>query len=276
MSTAAVQQKSREPRSLADALTSHWPEYLMEAGELGSFMISACVVTVLLEHPSSWLYETIENPILRRGVAGLAMGLTAVAIILSPWGKRSGAHMNPAVTLTFCSLGKVAWRDAVFYVLAQFIGGIAGVAVASVLVGPPLRHSAVNYAVTVPGAMGVSRAFIAEAVISALLMMIVLVVSNRRRIAPYLPFTVGLLIAAYITIEAPLSGMSMNAARTFGSALAAGDCRALWLYFAGPLLGMLAAGQLYRAFYGTRAVFCAKFHHHNQYRCIFRCRFGQM
>ena len=69
------------------------------------------------------------------------MGLTAIGIFYSPWGQRSGAHMNPAVTLTFLSLGKIAPWDAFFYIVFQFLGGIAGVLVASFLIGPPLQHA---------------------------------------------------------------------------------------------------------------------------------------
>jgi aquaporin Z len=105
---------------------------------------------------------------------GIAMGLTAIGIITSPWGQRSGAHMNPAVTLTFWSLRKIAPWDAFFYVLFQFIGGVSGVRMADALIGPPLQHSAVNYVVTMPGSRGLRVAFGAEFAISLLLMSTIL------------------------------------------------------------------------------------------------------
>src|SRR5215470_8767136 len=107
----------------------------MEAGLLGTFMISACSFTVLLEHPASFARQAIASPFLRRLLTGLAMGLTAITLIYSPWGKQSGAHMNPATTLTFFRLGKVDAWDAAFYMLAQFTGGIIGVLVASTVLG---------------------------------------------------------------------------------------------------------------------------------------------
>src|SRR5687768_3178239 len=118
---------SSEPTPLAgvpaalDSLRAHWPEYLIEGWALGMFMISAGVFAVLLDAPGSAPHELIGDPTLRRVIGGMAMGLTAVAIIYSPWGQRSGAHMNPAVTLTFLRLGKVARWDAFFYVVAQFV-----------------------------------------------------------------------------------------------------------------------------------------------------------
>ena len=249
----------------------------MEAAALGAFMISACVFDVLLEHPSSPLHQSLlSTPMLRRAVMGLAMGSTAVAIILSPWGQRSGAHMNPSVTLTFLTLGKIAPWDAGFYVLFQFVGGVAGVAVAGFLIGLPLRHSAVNYVVTVPGLAGRHIAFIAEFAISTLLMSTILVVSNSRRLTRFTPRFAGTLVAVFITFEAPLSGMSMNPARTFGSAFGADEWTALWVYFTAPLAGMLLASVLYRVRRGAHSVFCAKLHHCNNQPCIFHCKFGDL
>src|SRR5574342_342866 len=101
--------------TMRQALGRHWPEYLMEAGGLGVFMLSACAFTVLLFHPESAMRQVVESPLVRRMLMGLAMGLTAVALVYSPWGRRSGAHLNPVVTFTFWRLGKIAGRDAVFY-----------------------------------------------------------------------------------------------------------------------------------------------------------------
>src|SRR5262245_19508093 len=105
----------------------HLTEYLLEALELGLFILSACIVVARLEHPGSALRHTLPSALLRRLLVGIAMGLTAVALIYSPWGKRSGAHMNPAVTLTFLQLGKITPRDAAMYVAAQFLGATLGV-----------------------------------------------------------------------------------------------------------------------------------------------------
>jgi aquaporin Z len=205
---------------------------------------------------------------------GVAMGSTVVAIICSPFGKQSGAHLNPAVTLTFLILGKVERWDAVFYAASQFLGGICGVFLAGLLLGLPVSHSAVNYVVTVPGVRGVQAAFWGELLISFLLMSTVLTTSNSLHLARLTPVFAGALVALYISIEAPISGMSMNPARTFGSALSAREWAALWVYFTAPPLGMLAAAGLYRWRHGPQAVFCAKLHHHNNKRCIFRCAYA--
>jgi aquaporin Z len=257
-----------------DALKQHWPEYLMEAAELGLFMVLACTFGVLLEHPNSPVHQALPDAMLRRVLMGMAMGLTAVGIIYSPWGKRSGAHFNPSVTLTFWRLGKVRGADAVFYAVFQFAGAVLGVTAAAALLQPALMHPTVNYVVTRPGGDGAAIAFVAEVVIAFIQMTMVLHVSNRMRIARYTGWFAGALVAVYISIESPLSGMSLNPARTFGSAYGARIWDALWIYFTAPPLGMLLAAECHLRLKGARDVLCAKLHHHNHKRCIFKCNFG--
>ncbi len=111
---------------MSDVLKNHWPEYLIEGACLGLFMISAFTFATILEHPASPLHRAVPTPLFRRFLMGLAMGGTAIAIIYSPWGKRSGAHINPSTTLTFFRLGKIEKWDALFYVASQFLGGLVG------------------------------------------------------------------------------------------------------------------------------------------------------
>lgn len=248
-------------RTAWDALREHWPEYLCEGAALGAFLISACVVGLLL--------RPVQDEFLRRLAGGIAMGITAVALICSPLGKRSGAHMNPAVTMTFWTLGKVAGYDAVFYMAAQVLGGLAGIAVGAWIAGPAI--SDIHYVATVPGPQGAWTAFAAEFAISCLMMSAVLRVSNSRRWSRYTPLVAGCLVATFIVIESPLSGMSMNPARTFASAAPSGIWTAFWVYLIAPPLAMLMAARFY-----SGRVLCAKFHHHNRRRCIFRCNFGAL
>jgi aquaporin Z len=248
----------------------------MESAELGLFMISACFVTTLLEHPASPASELLPNPGARRLLTGVAMGLTLLALIHSRWGKRSGAHMNPAFTLMFFRLGKIETWDAVFYTVSQFAGAILGVLFSLLLLGPSLAHPRVNFAATQPGMKGALVAFVFELLISFVLALTVLVVSNHANLSRFTPYFAASLVAAYITFEAPFSGMSMNPARTFGSALPTHMFHALWIYFVAPPLAMLIAAELYVRASSARSVYCAKFHHANSQRCIFRCRYMEM
>ncbi len=258
---------------VSETLRFHWPEYLMEAALLGLFMISAAVFTTLFEYPQSPVHMAIGDPLVRRALIGLAMGLTAIALIYSPWGQQSGAHFNPAVTLTFLRLGKVKFWDAVFYIIAQLLGGLAGVWLALGILGDRFARPPVSYAATVPGPAGVTIAFLAETAISFGLMFMVLYSTNTPRLSRYTGLLAGLFVAVYITVEAPLSGMSMNPARTIASALPGAMWTALWIYITAPVLGMLLAVDVYRTIRRQAKVHCAKLNHHTMRRCIF-CGYG--
>src|SRR5262245_6715465 len=264
----ATRVSQRQP-----ALKKHWPEYLIEAAGLGLFMISACSFGTLLGHPDSPIVRVFQNPIRLRILMGLAMGSTAASIIYSKFGKRSGAHLNPSTTLTFWRLGKIQSEDAFFYIAAQFVGATLGVFIASFVLGRWLAHPAVNYVVTLPGRYGSGWAFFAEMAIAFILISVVLRVTNTPNLNRYTGLFAASLVMIYISVEAPISGMSMNPARTFGSAFSAANWMAIWIYFTAPPLGMLMAAELYVRSRGRASVLCAKLHHDNQERCIFRCNY---
>jgi len=242
----------------------------MEAGEIASYMFLVCTFATLLQHPVSPVRDFIQCAVLRRALMGLLVGAAVVAIVLTPWGKQSGGHFNPAMTFAFYRLGKLAPWDTLFYVVAQFAGAVGGVGLASTLLRDAPRIPSVNYAVTAPGTFGDVGAFLGELGISFTLMVVILVTSNRKALARYTPVLVGVLYATFITVETPLSGMSMNPARTFGSALQAGYWRAFWVYLVAPTIGMLAASQAFLRARGGVGPYCAKLHHDNDKRCIFR------
>jgi aquaporin Z len=251
------------------SLRFHWPEYLMESGLLGAFMVSACAFGAIYEFPRSPVHQAITSGFLRRALMGVSMGLTAIAIIHSPWGKQSGAHINPSVTFTFFRLGKIRGWDTFFYIAAQFIGAVIGVLLVALVLGKELADPAVRYVVTVPGPAGPWVALLSEFTIAFGLMSTVLYFSNHHRLERYTGLFAGLLVASYITLEAPFSGMSMNPARTFGSAIPPMIWDGLWVYLTAPPLGMLAAAEIYLWWKGKQGVKCCKLHHNSNKRCIF-------
>ncbi len=252
---------------MREFLTEHWPEYLMEAAELGIYMIAVCLFVILLYHPDSPAAHAIRAGFIRRILMGLAMGLTAVALVYSPWGQQSGAHMNPAFTLTFYRLGKVAPWDAVFYIAAQFLGAMCGVLLVAWFAANFLSHPAVNYVATIPGPGGAGLAFAGELCISFVFVLVVLTVSNTPRLSRFTGWFVGFCVAAFIIFELPISGMSMNPARTLGSAFLPHLWSSIWIYFVAPPVGMLLAAAAYQP--AKHRVSCAKLHHQNSKRCIF-------
>lgn len=244
---------------------------LRDGALLGLFMVSAGVFGTLLEAPGSPLRQALADPFLRRALMGLAMGVTAVALIKSPWGLASGAHMNPATTLTFLRLGRVTPRNALAYVLAQCVGGVLGVLGVGALLGAAFVAPPVTSVVTVPGPGGSWVALVAEIAISGLLIAVVLTLANDYRLNRYTPWAAGALVALYITVEAPLSGMSINPARTLASAAPSGIWTAFWVYLVGPPLGMLLGAELWVRRRGLAAVLCAKLDHSSDGPCPFRC-----
>lgn len=265
---------SAHRRHAARRLTRlHWREYLAEGLCLALFMASAVSVATVLQHPDSavhgWLADHQVDGLRARIPMGLAMGLTAMAIIYSPVGQRSGAHMNPAVTLTFAWLGLIERRHVAGYVVAQFAGGLAGLTAAAALLGGRAANPAVHYVATVPGPWGVAGACVAEALMSFLLMSTVLRMSARPDRAHLTGAAAGVLVATFIVVEAPLSGMSMNLARSFASNLLAGETGSLWLYGLAPLVGMLTAARWHVARTGGAALACPKLFHPSHGSCIF-------
>lgn len=251
-------------------LSQHWHLYLIEGSLLGVFMIAACLGCALLWHPGSPVARRVRLPLGRRAIMGAMMGAIAVALMTSRWGRLSGAHMNPATTLTFVLLGKVSPVDGAWYAIAQFVGGFLGVGVARLLAGHAVSHELVQFALTRPGPRGALAAFATECTLCFILMTVVLVASNHPLLMAKTPALVGVLVMLFITFAAPLSGMSINPARTLASALHARRFSSLWVYMLAPPLGMLAGATLHtRAL--DRSVHCAKLDHSGDAPCFFRC-----
>jgi aquaporin Z len=232
------------------------PEYLFEAVLLGAFMVAALAFTVLVEHPDSPVRMAIGSDIVRRLLIGLGMGATAVTLIYSPWGRRSGAHMNPATTLTFARLGLVSHGTALGYVAAQFAGGTFGVWLGRHLFGAAVEHASVRFAVTFPHA-GLVPAFFAELAMTAVLMAVVLGAARNDTWRPRSGVIAAACVAAFITLESPVSGMSLNPARSFASAVWAHEFTGLWLYFLAPALGMRLGATIARHLYPAKDPSCS-------------------
>ena len=128
----------------------------------------------------------------------------------------------------------------------------------------------IPYAATLLGMYVAGVPFIAEVAISFALMFTVLISSNHNLFSCFTPYFVGALYAIFITLETPLSGMSMNPARIFGSAFRGRQWQVLWVYFLAATLGMLVAAELFLWVRCGSGSYCAKLHHANDKRCLFR------
>ena len=244
----------------------------MEACELGLVAFMACAASALFRHHASPAAHFFQDHLfLQRLAIGVTMGITIACIAYSPMGKRSGAQINPAVTFTFFRLGKIHAADAFFYILFQFAGGIAGVTLAGLTLGSFVSAPEVRFAATEPGIYGVAVAFLVELLISAIIMGTVLYFANHKQIMHKRGFYVGMLYALYITFEQPISGTSLNPARTLGSAIMTGSWSGAWIYFTAPLIGMLLAGEIFLWTKGKDAIHCAILLHTTDVRQIAKC-----
>lgn len=218
--------------------------YLQEALGLAVFMVSACFFSALLESSGSAVHRAL-SPMTRLVIMGVLMGSTALFIFYSPFTAPSGAHINPAVSLSFLRLGKMCPWDTLFYILFQFAGGLLAVCVMRWLLGPSLIDLPVNSAVTVPGKTGVTAAAITEFIIAFITITVVLVTSANERLRRFTRIIAGCLVCTWVIVAGPVSGFGMNPARSFASALPANTWTAFWIYILVPVIAMLAATEMY-------------------------------
>jgi aquaporin Z len=254
-----------------ETLRRHWPEYAIEAGFLAAFVLAAGIVSAWLRSPSGPVVSALPDPAVRRLLAGIAMGLALMALIYSPWGRRSGTHLNPAITLAYLRLGKIGRWDALFYTLAQIAGGVVAVTL--------LRGGALLPAAAQPSLLSASlvpanewAAFVTEFVLSGSAMLLILFTSNHASWFRWTGVLYSLLVIAIVATAAPLSGFGMNIARLLAVDASGDLASANWLNLLPPLLGMQLAVEAYRLFTGRSQVLCAKLAHNTHGRCIFRCQ----
>lgn len=207
----------------------------------------------------------IDPPMLRRFITGLLFAGGATLVVYSPLGQRSGGHINPAVTLAFWRLGKFPGRDVMPYMLAQLVGAIAGTALAALVWGDLARS--VAYALTAPGdGWTWLGALVAEALATFALVFLIFVCVNKPALAARTGLIVGGFVVVLVTVESPISGTSVNPARSIAPALLVPTLRDQWIYLAGPVAGALLAVAAYRRRWGGTTV-CAKLYHTAAYRC---------
>jgi aquaporin Z len=253
--------------SLLDTLRRHWPEYAVEAGFLAVFLLGAGLASAWLEGPAP-----AADLGARRLLAGIAMGLVIAAMIYSPWGRRSGTHLNPAITLAYLRLGKIGHWDALFYSTAQVAG--AAVAVAILRTGMPGWLPVAMPRATLSTSIGPASewtAFTTELVLAASAMLMILYTSNHTRWFRWTGWLFAAVVALIVACGAPLSGFGMNLARLL-AVDASNLANANWFNLLPPLLGMQLAVEAYRLFTGRSQVLCAKLAHNTHGKCIFRCQ----
>ncbi|MCU4186314.1 aquaporin [Acidiferrimicrobium sp. IK] len=197
-------------------------------------------------------FESSHSPLradlpagVRLAVIGAIFGLLGAAVAVSPAGKRSGAHLNPAVTLAFALRGHTGWRDVAGFVAGQVCGAL--LAAAAFSAAWRSWASSVHTARTIPEAGLPGWGVVAvEAGLAAGLILTILTMLSSSTTARWTPLVVTGALAGLIWAGAPETGASMNPARTFGPDLVAGNFAFFWAYLAGPLTGATVAVVAFR------------------------------
>jgi aquaporin Z len=215
----------------------HWREWGAEFAGTGLLLFA--VVTA-----KDWIVRAgppFSEIWIRVALVGAVAGLMVIAVAVSPLGRRSGAHLNPVVTLGLAVQGTVGAADLAAYPVAQAAGGIAGVALAGIW-GPAVAGAAVHWAVIAPaGWLGQPAAAAIEAAATAAQLAVVFGCLASPRWLRASPVAAGVLLTAAIASLAPVSGAGFNPVRGLAPDVVADSYPALWIYFAGPVLGALVA-----------------------------------
>jgi MIP family channel proteins len=179
------------------------------------------------------------------GPAGVAaaFGLVVLVMVMAT-GHVSGAHLNPAVTLGFFSLGRIDARSAGSYVAAQFLGATAAAACLAALL--PIEAAAARLGATVPSGSTLQSLALETLLTSMLMFVIVSVATDERAQGQLAGVAIGGAVALGSLWGGPVSGASMNPARSFGPALVSGVWTDHWIYWAGPIAGAVAGAWAYR------------------------------
>ncbi|GLY75374.1 aquaporin [Actinoallomurus iriomotensis] len=242
-----------------------WREVAAEFAGTALLLLLAVSAIVAGFAAGSPIVGAVPDEYLRRLMTGVLIAAAAAGIVYSPLGRISGGHLNPAVTTGFWVLGKLTSGSALRYAAAQVAGATTGALVALLVWG----HAAVSVRVgaTVPRLGGAAAALGAETLMTFLLLTLIFTFVDHPRLMPFTAASTALLVAVLMLAEAPVSGTSLNPARSFGPALVGATWTGLWVYVVAPTLGALAAALLHRHRRGTVA--CGKLLHDNAYRCRF-------
>ena len=267
VATTAVLRPRELPAAVPHAW--HWPEYGAElAGTAWNVFVglSAVVFNFAPGLPGARL---VPDASLRLWLTGLIFAGSGSLFTVSPWGRLSGAHLNPSVTLAFWAHGKMRWHDVVGYLAAQFLGGAAGALLLTLAWGTHALD--VKDGMTLPGpGYTATAAFAAEFAMTFSYVLAVFFFVSRSGLARWTPLMNWLVVAGLVWVGAGISGTSLNPARSFGPALASAHWQAQWLYFLAPPLGGISAALLSPWLSKGREVLTAKLFHAESYRSIFK------
>ncbi|MFQ5969174.1 MAG: MIP/aquaporin family protein [Nitrososphaerales archaeon] len=247
----------------------HWNEYICEMLGTAILLFFGTSAIIINFGNDAFIKELISDEMARLFLTGLIFSGTAALVVISPLGKLSGGHINPAVSLPFWLLKRMHHRDLAGYITFQFIGATIGSTIALLAWGN--EFWSVNGALTLPGS-GISflEAFIAETVMTFILVISILIMLSHHNTAKFTPLVVWIVIGLQVMLGAQISGTSINPARSFGPAIVTNVLQDLWIYLTAPIIGaVLAAAAHHAKIFGNLTLKTGKLFHAPSYKCIF-------
>lgn len=234
-----------------------WSLCLSEVVGTGLLVFGGLSCVILMFGEGSPLPRLIPDAGLRSAITGFLFGTTGALIALSPVGKVSGAHINPAVTFGFWLFGKISSGTLGIYVIAQLIGASLG---ALPLLAFGSMGRSVAFGATVPGTgYSISAALGGEVVTTFAMVALMCIFISYRPLRRFTPAIFPPLFSFMVWAESAVSGTSCNPARTFGPAVISGQWDGWWIYWVGPLVGTFAASLLFSRL--ARRIEVAKLYH---------------
>lgn len=248
----------------------HWSEYGAELlGTAFNLLVGFSIITFDFGKGLP-MERLVPDPGIRLLINGLIFAGSGSLFAISPLGKLSGAHLNPCLSLAFWVQGKMHKQDLIGYVVGQFLGAIIGTFLVTVVWGS--YAASVNNGLTLPGkGYAIWYVFLAEVFMTCLLILSIFVFLSSHRLMRWTPVMTWLLVATMVWLGAPVSGTSLNTARSIGPALVSMIWQYQWLYCIAPPLGALLAVVVFRIIsVGELELLTCKIFHSPHYRCIFK------
>ena len=188
--------------------------------------------------------QWIPSELVRTILTGFLFGCVGCLVTLSPVGRISGAHLNPAVSLAFWLRGKMHTSALIGYIIAQMVGAVIGCLPLLLIWGE--QGQSIQYGITLPGSKGVAVAFISEVFATGALIFYLYIFIGSKNLRNYTPFGIPILYSILNVLVANFSGDSTNPARSFGPAVITGNFSHYWLYWVAPVIGMLLVSAYFR------------------------------